>query len=509
LDFLSEKTNALPVLAWLFVQPKLGEAKLLYGQGVDLFGNGFFEGCMAANLEADFTDIENVFGSGMKIQGNKKVFVTPSHTLEGLFLYRDKSSITVSNSLPFLIEYNDLDLPVDLGYGVKFASLCMGIDAYQKEVMSTPRGELMRIYYDNIIVGPENGFQLQRKPLKAKFTTYETYLQYLLGTLGAAFADATRTGRTAKYAPLATCSTGYDSSCVAALAKRLNCREAVTLTRARGEQADSGRRVAEILGYAVNEFTRPKCVEKSFSEGAEFLVTGLGGEDYYFIVFGRSLHRRVLLTGFHGDKIWEAHVEPNLVLQRGDASGSSLQEFRLRKDFIHIPVPMIGARRHPEVYQISRSSEMSAYRLNNDYDRPIPRRVLESSGVPRDMFGRKKRAASLAGGRLPLRGAAKREYLGLAMRKQVPKGRYVVQRLDWTARVWAHRILHLMPRGKRIERPLGRKMGLMDWRVFEHNHPEAALQFCAAIETIGGDYRRATEQFTRYDQTRHGDDFTV
>ena len=38
------------------------------------------------------------------------------------------------------------------------------------------------------------------------------------------------------------------------------------------------------------------------------------------------------------------------------------------------------------------SPEMAPWRLGNGYDRPIPRRILESAGVPRALFGARKKA---------------------------------------------------------------------------------------------------------------------
>lgn len=39
---------------------------------------------------------------------------------------------------------------------------------------------------------------------------------------------------------------------------------------------------------------------------------------------------------------------------------------------------------------------MKKWRLYNDYDRPIPRRIIESNGVPRQMFGQIKRGGGLS-----------------------------------------------------------------------------------------------------------------
>jgi hypothetical protein len=60
--------------------------------------------------------------------------------------------------------------------------------------------------------------------------------------------------------------------------------------------------------------------------------------------------------------------------------------------FVHVPVPLLTFTRHREIERISRSDEMSAWRVGGNYDRPIPRRLLEEHGVPRGVFANEKRA---------------------------------------------------------------------------------------------------------------------
>ena len=75
----------------------------------------------------------------------------------------------------------------------------------------------------------------------------------------------------------------------------------------------------------------------------DFLATGYGGDDLIYSSAERRLGARLLLTGYHGDKVWARHndsVSPNIV--RGDPSGGSLAEFRLRVGFLNLPVPFIG-----------------------------------------------------------------------------------------------------------------------------------------------------------------------
>ena len=303
----------------------------------------------------------------------------------------------------------------------------------------------------------------------------------------------------APYRPLATCSTGYDSACAAALAARLGCREAVTLKNSRGGQSDSGKLLGELLGLRVHEFERPEAVEGAFEEVADFLATGMGGENYCYQGFAPLLRGRVLLTGFHGDKIWEWRIKPNTVLARGDVSGSSLQEFRLWKDFIHIPVPMIGARRHPEIAAISHASEMSAYQLHNDYDRPIPRRVLEEAGVPRALFGQRKKAASLPLflDRRLLSPATRRDCEAAVPRQWVRAAERSLAWASWALRYWGCRPLprcsRRIPSSERLLRVL-----VGDWRVFEHSHPWAALEFAAGLLVVPADTKKRSRAMRRY-----------
>jgi hypothetical protein len=534
LSFHRKSIDSLPPLAWLFTITKSGEATLVHGAGVEVFSNGFFEGCLASDGGEDFTKIAEVFGSGMKVQDGRYAFITPAHTLESLFLYQHENGLSLSNSLSFLLEYHGVVLPWDIRYGTKFASLVRGIDAYERELLRTAEGEVSRVVYDNVIVEPEGRHKLLRKPLPPAFETYSEYVTYLGETLQQALADAKRGGRVMRYQPLATCSTGYDSAAVAALARTWGCRQAITLTHARGGAMDSGKAVAEMLGLEAREFAYAECAETSFQEIAEFLATGMGGEDYCFQPFAPALRGRVLLTGHWGGDVWETYVprigaaywSPNEVFHGPSLCGMSLQEFRLSHDFIHIPVPVIGARRHTDVWRISNAPEMEPYRLHNDYDRPIPRRILEESGIPRAMFGQRKKAASILLFSNPhlLSGKARAEFETLAGKIRVPRITYWSRSLDWQLRYQAWQMLlkvasnslvkplmaeRLWPyseakKTKNVDRGtldriyktasnLIEQLLVGDWRVFEHSRPEAALEFCAAVSLIRGRYRVAKE----------------
>ena len=490
MSFSHECLDTLPALAWLFLWSSNGKGHLLHGTAVEVGPEQFFEGCFAGEWGENLTEVSNVFGSGMRMHGSGWTVITPSHTLEAVFLYRHQGGWGVSNSLALLLEHHRVELPWDPLYGAKFASACLGISAYEKLILRTTDGEVFRILYDNVELTVDGTYRLVSKPVPPRFAHFEDYVEYLEETLRKAFATAAQKSRAFVYSPLATCSTGYDSAAGAAIARRLGCREAVTVRTAHGGEVDSGRSVGEALGLQVHEVSRPDAVEGSFAQVAEFLGSGMGGEDYCYLGFAPLLEGRILLTGFHGDKIWEMRVRPNAVLSRGDISGSSLQEFRLRRNFLHIPIPLIAATRHADIAAISRSPEMAPYQLLNDYDRPIPRRLLEESGVARALFGQRKKAASILLFEDPhlLGPVAQGECESLvpaewhrSAESQLRKGIWMVRvsgfqafnRIGGASAAWIKRVF------------------IPDWRVFEHSHARSALHFCAAIAYLRLDYNRS------------------
>ena len=100
--------------------------------------------------------------------------------------------------------------------------------------------------------------------------------------------------------------------------------------------------------------------------------------------------------------MWSKQVEHNR-----DSGGPGIAEFRLRLGFMHFPLPYLGTvdcqparcRISRSVRRISNSEEMAPWSIGGDYDRPIPRRIVESAGVDRHMFGQTKRAVAVWYGR--------------------------------------------------------------------------------------------------------------
>jgi hypothetical protein len=339
-----------------------------------------------------------VFGSGFKIVGGEPLFVTPSHTLDALYVLRLRGAFTVSNSLAFLVRFSGLELPFDFSIGARFTSIREGIGTYAHVVFEGPDWTLYRIVYDNFEIHDGILKLVPKQPTEeAGFDDYASYRTFLERTLHLVARNGAAPGRKVRYPLITTCSSGYDSAACAALAAPLGCREALSLRTARGLQGtDSGRPTAEALGLVLIELDRPRRARGTAFEEAEFSATGMGGEDYVFLGFGPHCRRKILLTGFHGDVVWDRLApKPADNLQRKDVSGSTLTELRLRHGFVQVPVPFIGATRHQVLLRIANSEEMVPYRVGNRYDRPVPRRIAEEQGIARGTFATAKKAGSI------------------------------------------------------------------------------------------------------------------
>jgi len=336
-------------------------------------------------------------------------------------------------------------------------------------------------------------FRLQQEP---PFTTYEEYTRYLLATLRRTFDNGGSPLRKSQLTPIATCSNGYDSPTCAALASTLGCDEALALTTARGGKADSGRAIAERLGMRVREFARQaKSRDREFGE-AEFLVTGMGGEDYVLGVLGPHLGDRMVVNGFLGGTMWQLGFAPTTTLVRKDCSGSSLTEHRLRHGFVLLPVPFIGATHHDRILRISESEEMAPWRIGGEYDRPIPRRILEERGIPREAFGRVKKGYSICfnyssvwWSPTALQDLKAFERRTLAQRPD--RLRYLISRHVRTVVVSGYYLAMKVGRyvhAAWLPRSVMKRL-MPDFPIYEHNHPRyGGMAFLWALDRMRSRY---------------------
>lgn len=487
--------SELPPLAWL-AEVSENRVRLWCGERVEVRENGFFEGCWADDFaNFNFDAVPNVFGSGGKVSGDTVLFVTPSHTLEGLYVLDKGGRIIVSNSLPFLINVENVELGFDFDIGSRFASILKGTAEYERVLFRGDDWILYRIFHEKIEV--RNGqLTLRRVEENLPFTTFEEYKRYLVTTIKKTFENGSSPLRTTRLSPIATCSNGYDSPACAALAASLGCNEALALTTARGGSADSGRAIAERLGMKVQEFEREaRSTDRAFGE-AEFLATGMGGEDYVLGVLAPHWANKIVVSGFLGGTMWQTDYAPTSTIARKDCSGSSWTENRLRHGFVLLPVPFIGCTHHDQILRISKSAEMKAYRVEGEYDRPIPRRILEELGIPRQAFGRVKKGYSICFNYSSMWWSP----TALNDLKSFER-RIVARRADSGEYVLRHNTHTVVVAGFYLAQKICRSVGagwlpravitllIRDFPIYEHNHPRyGGIAFLWALEKVRSRY---------------------
>ena len=391
-------TASLPKLAWCARLVKGQETtEVFHGPWVETADDFFCEGAWSGPFVAHELDTNILAGSGGRIVGKTLLVAAPSHTLERLFLLRNRDTLLVSNSFAFVLACaNDHVDPRSLLYSVRLASIVDGLRGYARS-LRTLNGNTLRLYYHcNLLI--DSRLRVIEQPKKAvrQFTAFADYKSFLLEQVSAIHANASDSHRKIGYQPIATVSAGYDSPAAAVLARTVGCAEALTFSTSRPSSADddtedSGEAIAARLGMKAHVFDRLDYLHRKGFPEAEFF--GWGAQES---PWEPHLEARLVFTGFHGDKVWDRHCKKvSAHIVRGDPSGHNMNAFRLRVGWIHLPVPFLGCTSHRSIHTISNSKEMEPWSTRNQYDRPIPRRLVEEAGVDRAQFGMKKRAAGV------------------------------------------------------------------------------------------------------------------
>lgn len=407
LRFVFVPAPELPRLSWCARLSRGGETVVVeHGSGVETTPAFFVEGAWDGRFgDGEPATATTMLGSGGQIMGDGACFCTTTHSKERLQSLLADNALLISNSFTYLLRAaGDAVDPNYRFYERDFMSSMNGISRACKRV-PTAGGLWVRLHYsERIYVDRSLRMRTERYPEPRGFASYEDYVEGVETLLRALTDNATAPARRTRYRPLATISTGYDSPAAAVFAQHVGCTEAITFCDARAEYADvrwnpadaddSGADIARHIGIAVKTYSRGDYRRCTFPE-AEFLATGNGGDDVILRAAESEFSGSMLYTGFLGDIVWDCQSD-RTELSRDyaykDPSGASLGEFRLRVGFIHVPVPLLHFTRHRDLDVISRSDEMARWRVGGDYDRPIPRRLVESRGVPRHLYGQNKKA---------------------------------------------------------------------------------------------------------------------
>ena len=397
-----------PRLAWLArCVPGQPAVEVHHGVGLERGNDWLCEAVWDGPYEAggfDQTDI--VAGSGVRLRDGRVAFVSAGSTVDRLQSASRLGSAWVSNSLPCLLEAVDGEPdPSYPSYYWDFRSIIQGLSRY-KRTLATSAGPVELTYFDNLTW---DGAGLRRTAKAAKlgpFGDFASYRGAMASAMQGMAANMAHPARREPFSMLGTCSAGYDSPTVAVLAAEAGCEEVISFDRGRGGlrpgaighvegEADSGEAIAAVLGLRTVLVARDAWESSRLPE-PPFVASNAFGEEVHYKAAEDLLARRVVMTGYHGDKLWakkSSDADGDIV--RGDPSGLALTEYRLSAGFIHCPVPFWGARQIRDIVRLSNAAEMEPWDVPGDYSRPICRRIVEEAGVPRASFGVSKKATSV------------------------------------------------------------------------------------------------------------------
>ena len=497
--FVFKEVSHLPRLAWCAcMEGGKGEVIVYHGPWVETRDTFFCEGVWNGLFQdGGFDTATLMMGSGGKLRDDSVVFATPCHTLERLFSLRVGNKLLISSSLPFLLSLSGQRLDRHYPhYHADFATISDGYKRYKKSI-PTERGDHIELhYFANIRVDPSLVLVREEKVLPAGFENFEDYEAFLVDGVHAIGANATDSMRKIQYKAITSISSGYDSPTCAVLAREIGCKEALTITdprdmsgRGGADDSDDGSEIAKYLGMHPVPFERAAYLRRTEFSEAEFLVAGTLGGDIFMSAFEEHLDATLFFVGHHGDHVWSKRPKTlSSEIVRHGTSGDNLGEFRSRVGFVLVPLAFFGCTHIDDLVKISASEDMARWSNGSWYDRPIARRIVETAGVPRSLFGNKKKAVALIISQdleKSLTGPSYEDYmtfvgkgepLSVRLQRALHNFVYEIKKGKWNKwYMWYMRInnrlksrryflgLHLPNISSRYDVPLGKEYQLLVW----------------------------------------------
>jgi hypothetical protein len=401
----------LPKLMWLAVI-RLDSKTLtvFHGSAVECRDEWLVEGIWDGEFSrGEFHRSEHFFGSGIRLEGDR-VYCVPSSALVDRLVYcRHDQTLFVSNSLIALLALTGSKLDQSHDYNAESSTILKGLKDYKREftILNPDIDKFYQVYHDNIVI-KDDGVSFERRSKIHNFTSFAQYYALLNDVLVRLKRCYTSPDRKTRLDAFTTISSGYDSTAVACLARAIGVDKCFTSKRSNStvpawidkrRAFDNGGPIADALDMEAIYLSHD--ISSSSDDELYFYAVDPSKTELIFHTMAahiaKTCQAAVVFTGYHGDKMWDAELEDKYLndqIMRGDISGLRLSEIRLKSGFIHVAVPFIFARSVASIRRITDAPEMDPWRLRNSYDRPIPRRIAESAGVDRQLFGFHKKMVS-------------------------------------------------------------------------------------------------------------------
>jgi hypothetical protein len=398
ITFAIERVPTLPPLAFAAeIAPGRNEVSVRCGTAVEADPQGVTAGAWAGPFaEMAIDRAATSIGTALRRTSHGLIAVVGTASANALFFLRTPAKLVVSNSFAFaLARGNDGLLTSYPFYPQDLSSFAFGIDRC-RESIPTQAGRLSVGYASTKIDVADLSLSTAAVSRPPPFPSFSAYRAFLVAETETIFANAADPSRRVHYRPTVALSGGYDSPAAAVIAREAGCQQAFTFGQPVDQpdsRDDSGAEIGRALGLHVDEYDTFAYRERKDLPEVEFIAANFGGGQVYLTSLGDRLANGIVVSGYGGDRVWATHYaleqEPMFPFYIG---GYSQSEFYLRAPALDLSVPVIGARSFADIGTISRSPEMQQWSIGGDYDRPIPRRLLEDAGLPRGTFaGRKRR----------------------------------------------------------------------------------------------------------------------
>lgn len=325
------------------------------------------------------------------------IFATPNHLQESIYSIRQGNKLYLSNSVAYILAFTGRELDADYyDYEFDLNSIFYGINRCVRK-LKLDEGYLQMHRYCNIEIDMLLNVQETAKAEPTPFVDYADYKTRIKDVISGMLKNASDPERKCRYGSVTTISRGYDATATSALLHELGCNTALTFNKPGKYVEDSGEEVAKCLGYTnVVTGDGTAYIQNTALWEAESASSGDVGCLVAFNTFEERYKNTVLFLGLKGDSIWgrdASEANENFDFIKMTIAAAQNPEHYLRNNTIAVSVPLLLAKQWPSIYKISNSDEMKRYRVGGHYDRPIPRRIAEEMGVPREAFGMKKSGA--------------------------------------------------------------------------------------------------------------------
>lgn len=393
--FSINRYSGLPALAFAAeIIAGRPEIYVLCGEAVETDDLGLIAGAWAGPFkERAIERAATSVGTGLRLTDTGLIAIVGTASASSLFFCQAGSRLIVANALALaLAAANDNLVTSYPFYPQDLCTFVFGNHRYRQSVPT--RCGRLAVHYGSMAIGPDLRLSPAPVTLPPSFPDFASYRGYLVDQTRSVFANAADAVRRYRYRSTVALSAGYDSPAAAVIARDAGCAEAFTFGQPfdrPDSNEDSGAAIGRTLGLSVDEYDTFAYRARSDLPEIEFIASNFGGGQVYLTATGDTLAGRIVASGYGGDRVWARSYgapSPHFPFYIG---GYSQTEFFLRAPALDLSVPVIGARSFADIGAISRSAAMKPWSVGGDYDRPIPRRILEEAGISRGSFAHRKR----------------------------------------------------------------------------------------------------------------------